>query len=95
MPGGKLSRWSIKGYVFDTGATLLTMPQVLRRLYKDLDTTLEDHLNLEPLDPQAEYVYADGFRLRIPAGLETWAEEIQVNAPADSTLAPPGVKCSS
>ena len=81
--GGKMNRWEAAGYRFDTGPTLLTMPEVLRRLFDDVGERLEEHLELEALDPHAEYIYPDGFRLLVPAGWEAWRETVRRLAPAD------------
>lgn len=81
--GGKMNRWEAAGYRFDTGPTLLTMPEVLRRLFGDLGERLEEHLELERLDPHAEYVYPDGFRLAVPARWEAWLETVRRFAPKD------------
>jgi len=82
--GGKMNRWEAHGFRFDTGPTLLTMPEVLRRLFADLGERLEDHLELYPLDPHAEYVFADGFRLGVPALWEKWVEAARLVEPRDA-----------
>ena len=51
--GGKLGRYDRDGHVFDTGPSLLTLPQ----LFTDLD------LDLVPLDPVVRHVFADGVTL--------------------------------
>lgn len=81
--GGKMNYWEAAGYRFDTGPTLLTMPGVLGRLFSDLGERLEEHLELEPLEPHAEYVYPDGFRLAVPARWESWLETVRRFAPKD------------
>ncbi len=78
-----MNRWSAGGFTFDTGPTLLTMPHVLERLFASLGERLEDHLTLEPLDPHAEYIYADGSRLTVPARFEDWLETVRRLAPHD------------
>lgn len=81
--GGKMNRWSAEGFCFDTGPTLLTMPEVLRRLFTDLGQRLEDYLNIESLDPHAEYVYPDGFRLTVAASWEQWTTAVRLLEPDD------------
>jgi len=83
-PGGKMNRWSTRGYVFDTGPTLLTMPHVLGRLFDVLGERIGDYLELEPLDPHAEYIYPDGSRIRVPARAEDWLAAVREIAPADA-----------
>jgi len=83
-PGGKMNRWRAQGFCFDTGPTLLTLPELLGRLFADLGERLEGHLDLEPLDPHAEYVYSDGFRLSVPARWERWIETARRIEPRDA-----------
>jgi len=82
--GGKMNRRQSAGFCFDTGPTLLTMPDTLRSLFAAIGTRLEDHLQLKPLDPHACYVYPDGFRLAVPARWEDWLEIIGRFAPDDA-----------
>ncbi|MGC8794799.1 MAG: phytoene desaturase family protein [Bryobacteraceae bacterium] len=82
-PGGKANRWRAGPYCFDTGPTLLTMPEVLRRLFSDLGEELERHLELAPLDPRAEYLYPDGFRVRVPAPWSQWVEVVRSLEPRE------------
>jgi len=44
--GGKMNRFESKGYRFDTGPTLVTMPFVLRDLFRRVGRRLEDYLEL-------------------------------------------------
>lgn len=82
-PGGKMNRFQAAGFTFDTGPTLLTMPHVLERLFAFLGERMEDHLSLECLDPHAEYVFADGSRLRVPARVAEWWDQVREFAPQD------------
>lgn len=50
--GGKLGRYARDGFVFDTGPSLFTLPQVFADLGLDLD--------LVPLDPVVRHVFPDG-----------------------------------
>jgi len=83
-PGGKMNSWRTGPYRFDTGPTLLALPAILRRLFGDLGERLQDHLTLEALDPHAEYVYADGFRLAVPAAWDRWVEVVRALEPRDA-----------
>lgn len=57
--GGKLGRFEKDGFAFDTGPSLLTMPQVFRDLFAETGGWPGD-LELERLDPIARYRFADG-----------------------------------
>ncbi len=82
-PGGKMGRWCAAGYCFDTGPTLLTMPHVLRRLFADLGEPMEAHLEMRRLDPHAQYVFADGTQLTVPADWEEWLQTVRRMEPHD------------
>jgi len=83
-PGGKMSRFRSRGFSFDTGPTLLTMPHILSRLYSDLGERMEEHLQLAPLDPHAEYIFPDGARFIVPSQLEDWLETVRRLEPEDA-----------
>jgi len=61
--GGKMNIWQGKGYTFDTGPTLLTMPFVLHDLFDAAGRRMEDHLELVRLVPICRYIYPDGSTL--------------------------------
>ncbi|SFK23124.1 phytoene desaturase family protein [Streptomyces pini] len=64
--GGKLGTVRRDGFVFDTGPSLLTMPEVYRRLFADTGAPLERCVPLRPVEPACVYRFADGTRLAMP-----------------------------
>ncbi len=50
--GGKAAVLHTGGYRFDMGPTILTLPSVLRRVFAEADRSLDDYLEMVPLDPQ-------------------------------------------
>jgi phytoene desaturase len=64
--GGKLGTYERDGHVFDTGPSLVTMPQVYRDLFAATGGSLEDAVDLVRLDPAVAYRFADGTRLTVP-----------------------------
>jgi phytoene desaturase len=62
--GGKLGEYRRDGFTFDTGPSLLTMPQVFTDLFAATGGPAE--LELEPVDPVCGYRFADGTRLDLP-----------------------------
>jgi len=58
---------------FDTGASLLTMPEVFEDLFADTGDPLESVLTLRPLDPVARYRFADGTVLSTTRDLDEQA----------------------
>jgi diapolycopene oxygenase len=61
--GGKMNLRQNKGYTFDTGPSLLTMPFVLKELFEDVGRRMEDFLDLVPLNPICRYFWPDGSTL--------------------------------
>src|SRR6185436_13342138 len=50
-PGGRAGRIVERGYTWDTGPSLITMPWLLRELFALAWRDLDDELTLRPLDP--------------------------------------------
>lgn len=59
-PGGKLKELEQDGFRWDTGPSLLTLPQVLRDLFTAAGEKLEDHLELVPLQSCCRYFWSNG-----------------------------------
>ena len=64
--GGQLGSFRRDGFAFDTGATMLTLPAVYRDLFLKTGAPLEESVELQPLDPAAQYRFADGTVLTMP-----------------------------
>ena len=64
--GGKLGRYERDGHAFDTGPSLVTLPQVYRDLFAATGGSLDDAVDLVRLDPAVAYRFADGTRLTLP-----------------------------
>ncbi|MCF6745697.1 phytoene desaturase [Blastococcus sp. KM273128] len=64
--GGKLGWFARDGHSFDTGPSLVTLPQVYRDLFAATGGRLEDAVDLVRLDPAVGYRFADGTRLTVP-----------------------------
>lgn len=58
--GGKMDIYEAKGFRFDTGPSLLTMPHLLEKLFDECGHKLSDHLKLTPVSPICRYNYSDG-----------------------------------
>ena len=59
--GGKVAERMTKGFRWDLGPSLFTMPQILDRLFADLGEKREEYITLEPLSPTCRYRWADGY----------------------------------
>ena len=58
--GGKAAILEDRGYRFDMGPTILTLPSVLRRIFSEAGKRCEDYLNMVRLDPQWRCFFEDG-----------------------------------
>ena len=65
--GGKLGTYEREGFRFDTGPSLLTLPAVFRELFASTGDPLDQTLDLERLDPNCRYRFADGTVLDVAA----------------------------
>jgi phytoene desaturase len=68
--GGKLGWYARDGHGFDTGPSLVTLPQVLEDLFAATGAPLAEALELRRLDPAVGYRFADGTRLSMPGRLD-------------------------
>jgi phytoene desaturase len=62
--GGKLGVFTRDGFTFDTGPSLLTLPDVVHETFAA--TGGPAPLDIEPVDPVCSYRFADGTRLDLP-----------------------------
>ncbi len=76
-PGGRAGVWAPDGYAFDTGPTVLTMPELLEQAFAAVGESMTDHLELIPLDPLYRALFPDGSRLDVRSGVEAMATEIE------------------
>jgi phytoene desaturase len=76
QPGGVAGRLRLDGYVFDTGPTVFTMPDLLADTLGCVGESLEDWLDLVPLSPVYRGFFPDGERLDIFADVDATAAEI-------------------
>ena len=76
IPGGRAGSCEIDGYRFDTGPTVLTMPDLVEDCFRALGTTTTDHVRILPVDPMYRACYADGSVLHVRHGREAMAAEI-------------------
>ncbi|MDM4784693.1 phytoene desaturase family protein [Micromonospora sp. b486] len=63
--GGRAGRLGVDGYEFDTGPTVLTMPDLIAEALGAVGEELTDWLDLTPLDPAYRAYYPDGSTLDV------------------------------
>jgi phytoene desaturase len=76
VPGGRAGRLSLDGYEFDTGPTVLTMPDLIAEALGAVGEELTDWLDLTPLDPAYRAYYPDGSTLDVITDTVRMAGEI-------------------
>lgn len=64
--GGKLGVLRREGFTFDTGPSLLTLPQVYRDLFAETGAPLDDAVDVVPVEPVCRYRFPDGSTLDLP-----------------------------
>jgi phytoene desaturase len=89
VPGGRAGsvQTPVVGgvYRFDTGPTVLTMPDLIADCFDTVGERMEDWLTLRPADPLYRANFADGSRLDVHADTEAMAAEIaRVIGPAEA-----------
>lgn len=65
FPGGRVGQADIRGYRIDTGATVLTMPDLIEEAFDAVGASMGDHLELAKLDPAYRASFADGSTLDV------------------------------
>ena len=76
IPGGRAGRLNRDGFAFDTGPTVLTMPDLIAEPLRAVGSELSDLLPLKRLDPAYRARFADGSTIDIRSGHEAMREEI-------------------
>lgn len=75
-PGGRGLRRSQDGFQFDTGPTVMTMPDLVDDALQAAGTSIADALPMKRLDPAYRAVYADGSEIMVRYGVEAMRQEI-------------------
>ncbi len=76
-PGGKMNTWGERGFRFDTGPSLITMPWVFEELFEVAGVRLRDHIELCQVHPLADYIYEDGTRFTYTTSLPDWLDTVR------------------
>lgn len=85
LPGGRAGLLEDAGYRFDTGPTVLTMPDLIADTLAAVGEELADWLELTPVDPIYRAFYPDGTHLDVRADVEAMSAEVErVCGPAEA-----------
>lgn len=75
--GGKLSQIEGKGYRFDAGPSLFTLPNLVEELFNLADKNPDNYFKYKRLDEICKYFWDDNTQLTACAELEIFAQEIE------------------
>ena len=80
LPGGRAGILHQDGFTFDTGPTVLTMPDLIadavRAASRDPSANLHELMPMRRLDPAYRACFADGSTINVRSGREAMREEI-------------------
>ena len=83
FPGGRVGQADIRGYRIDTGATVLTMPDIIEEAFDAVGASMSDHLDLMLLDPAYRASFADGSTLDVHTDAAAMTAAIEAFAGPD------------
>jgi phytoene desaturase len=76
VPGGRAGQLNIDGFRFDTGPTVLTMPELIGEALQCVGENLEDWLTLRRVEPAYRARFADGSQLDVIADVDAMSEQL-------------------
>lgn len=77
VPGGRAGIYQVDGYSFDTGPSVLTMPDLIADCFDALGEDMNSWLKLKPVEPLYRSFYPDGSVLDVHSNPEQMAAEIE------------------
>lgn len=75
-PGGKADTKTIGDYRFDTGPSLMSMPDVFEDIFKECNEKIDEYLQYTPLKTHCRYFFEDSTIIDIGDSVEAFAREI-------------------
>lgn len=75
--GGKIEELRVNGYRFDTGASILTLPELIEELYQLAGEKISDFITFKKLTINSRFYYADGTILDAYHDNEEFASTIE------------------
>lgn len=80
-PGGRCGKLERDGHRFDTGATLFLMPEIFEETYRALGERMDEHLDLQRIDPTYTIRFDDGCEIALTADLNEMEEQLEAIEP--------------
>lgn len=72
--GGKLNRLEKDGFTFDLGPSILTMPQIFEKLFRDGGRDMADYVKIQRLDLEWRSFFPDGSVIDLYGDLDRMAQ---------------------
>ncbi|TLS36077.1 phytoene desaturase family protein [Pseudalkalibacillus caeni] len=83
--GGKLNIRTGKGYSFDTGPSILTMPWVLEQLFGRAGRNIHDYLTIQRIEPQWRTFFEDGTTIDVTSDIPSMRHQLKSLSPEDAS----------
>jgi phytoene desaturase len=77
VPGGRAGLIEDAGFRFDTGPTVLTMPDLIQDAFGAVGEDMHDWVELMPVEPLYRAFYPDGSQLDVHSNVDAMADEIE------------------
>jgi phytoene desaturase len=77
VPGGRCAQLVRDGHRFDIGPTLFLMPEIFEETYAALGERMEDHLDLQRIDPTYRVRFDDGFEILLTSDMHVMQEQLE------------------
>lgn len=77
VPGGRVGRLDIDGYLLDTGPTVLTMPDIIDDTFAAVGESTAHRLELADVDPAYRAAFSDGSALDVHSDRDAMAAEVE------------------
>jgi len=85
--GGRCGQIVRDGHRFDVGATMVLMPEIYRDMFRSLGMSLEEDLDIKPLDDIYELWFDDGTRLAFTTDKKRMEEQLENIEPGSFAMA--------
>jgi len=76
-PGGKLHAFSIKGYRFDAGPSLFTLPELVTELFGLFNEQSNDFFQYNRKESVCNYFWEDGIRFNVNANRDVFVKDAE------------------
>ncbi len=82
--GGKLNRLSAEGFGFDLGPSILTMPRLFERLFREAGADFRERCPIEPLEVHWRNIFEDGAVFDFHSDVEETGRRLEERLPGAS-----------